>query len=176
MSAVSLTLRRTPPAGELDLDALFRESAGDVHAYARTLLGDDAAAEEVTAVAFERAHRRRRRFDPRRGSARGWLFAIARNAALDELRRRRRTAGLAGELADDLPATDEDPGAAERRATVARALAGLAPRERELIALRFHAGLGNAEVGRLLGTSETNVGTRVHRAMTKLREACDAQR
>jgi len=59
---------------------------------------------------------------------------------------------------------------------VARALAGLAPRERELIALRFHAGLGNAELARVLGTSETNAGTRVHRAMTKLREACDARR
>lgn len=176
MSAVSLTLRPTAPPGDLDLEALFRESAGDVHAYARTLLGDDAAAEDVTAVAFERAHRRRRRFDPRRGSARAWLFAIARNAALDELRRRRRSAGLVAELADDLPVDQDDGEAAARRTAVARALAELAPRERELIALRFHGGLSHAELGRVLSTSETSAATRVHRAMTKLREACDAQR
>ena len=59
-----------------------------------TLLRDRAAAEDVTALAFERAYRRRRTFDRHRGEERGWLFGIARNAALDELRRRRRTATL----------------------------------------------------------------------------------
>ena len=67
-------------------DALYRDAAADVHAYAWSVLRDRAAAEDVTALAFERAYRRRARFDPRRGSARAWLFAIARNAALDELR------------------------------------------------------------------------------------------
>ncbi|MBA2262547.1 MAG: sigma-70 family RNA polymerase sigma factor, partial [Solirubrobacterales bacterium] len=47
----------------LDLEALFRDAAGDVYAYARTLLRDDGAAEDVTAQAFERAHRRRQRYD-----------------------------------------------------------------------------------------------------------------
>ena len=68
----------------------------------RTLLGDDASAEDVTALAFERAYRRRASFDDKRGSRRGWLFGIARNAALDELRRRRRSAPLIGELPDEL--------------------------------------------------------------------------
>jgi RNA polymerase sigma-70 factor (ECF subfamily) len=71
-------------------DALYRASARDLYAYVRTLLGDDASAEDVTALAFERAYRRRSSFDDRRGSQRGWLFGIARNAALDELRRRGR--------------------------------------------------------------------------------------
>ena len=75
-------------------DALYRESARDLYAYVRTLLGDDASAEDVTALAFERAYRRRATFDARRGSERGWLFGIARNAALDELRRRKRSASV----------------------------------------------------------------------------------
>ena len=58
------------------------------------------AAEEVTAAAFERAYRKRNRFDPARGEPRAWLFGIARNAALDELRRRGRQAELTAEPAD----------------------------------------------------------------------------
>ena len=62
-----------------------------------TLLQDRSAAEDVVAVAFEKAYRKRRSFDPRRGSQRAWLFGIARNAALDELRRRKRTVALTAE-------------------------------------------------------------------------------
>src|ERR1700685_2117337 len=71
-------------------DELFRESAADVHGYAISLLGNRAAAEDVTALAFERLYRARARLDRGRGTPRAWLFAIARNAALDELRRRQR--------------------------------------------------------------------------------------
>ena len=62
-----------------------------------------------------------------------------------------------------------------RRVTVHAALAGLTPRERELIALKFHAGLSNPDIARVLGVSESNAGTLLHRAITKLRKACDEQ-
>ncbi len=52
------------------------------------------------------------------------------------------------------------------------ALERLEPRERELVALKFHGGLSNGELARVLDTTESNVGTRLHRAVTKLREAC----
>jgi RNA polymerase sigma-70 factor (ECF subfamily) len=150
-------------------DALYRDAAGDVFAYAMTLLRDRAAAEDVTMAAFERAYRGRSRFDRRRGTERAWLFTIARNAALDELRRRKRSAPVLGELADTAAGADDDP---VRRAAVRAALAELEPRERELIALKFVAGLSNAEVARVIGTSESNAGTRLCRVVAKLREAC----
>src|SRR5580765_4815687 len=84
----------------LDFDALYREARDDVYAYAATLLRDRAAAEDVAAAAFERAYRRRGRYDAGRGTPRAWLFGIARNAALDELRRRGRSAELSAEPAD----------------------------------------------------------------------------
>jgi RNA polymerase sigma factor (sigma-70 family) len=159
-------------------DALYRETASDVFAYVCTLLRDRAAAEDVTALTFERAYRRQSAFDDRKGTQRAWLFAIARNAALDELRRRKRTAALLHDPEDPVPpgaADGEDADeAAVRRATVAAALATLDPRERELIALKFHAGLGNAEIAKVLGISVANAGTRVHRAVTRLRKACHA--
>lgn len=156
------------------LELLYRSSRDDVFAYAMTLLRDRAAAEEVTAVAFERALARRRSFDRRRGEERAWLFGIARNAAIDELRRRRRMATLVAETVPDHLASGEDPDLTLRRSTVAAALAGLPAGERELIALRFHAGLSHREIGAVLGVSESHAGTLLHRTMTKLRRACDA--
>lgn len=160
------------PAAASSFADLYRATVADVYAYVATLLGDRTAAEDVVAQAFERAYRKRRSFDRRRGSERAWVFGIARNAALDELRRRKRTAALVAEPADVAAPHDSD--LAVRRATVRAALGRLEPRDRELIALKYHGGLTNADVAALLGTSESNVGTRLHRAMTKLREACDA--
>jgi RNA polymerase sigma-70 factor (ECF subfamily) len=152
---------------------VYRSTVADVYAYVASLVGDRAAAEDVTAQAFERALRKRGRFDARRGTERAWIFGIARNAALDELRRRKRSVALVGDPADvGEPAIGDDADAAVRRATVRVALDALAPRERELVALKFHGGLSNAEIAALVGTSESNVGTRMHRAITKLREAC----
>jgi RNA polymerase sigma factor (sigma-70 family) len=157
------------------LEALYRSSRRDVYAYVCSLLGDAASAEDVTALAFERAYRRRRTFDRRRGEERAWLFGIARNAALDELRRRRRVAMLAGEPPDDLaPSLQDGAEVALRRTAVRVALVGLSARERELVALKFHAGLSNGEIATVIGMSETGVGTFLYRTMTRLREACDA--
>jgi len=165
------TASSVPPV--LSFDALFRACAQEVHAYVCSLVRDPAAAEDVVALAFERAYRRRARFDPRRGTQRAWLFAIARNAALDELRRRRRSAALLADPEDPAAAAPALAGEdADRRATVRAALAALEPRDRELVALKFWGGLSNTEIAAVLGVSESNAGTRVHRAVTKLREAC----
>jgi len=166
--------KEAPREAGLAFERLYRCSRDDVYAYVASLLRDATAAEEVTAAAFERAYRKRNRFDPRRGEPRAWLFGIARNAALDELRRRGRQAELTAEPADlDSLGADEGAERSERRLAVAAALEHLQPSERELIALKFFAGLANAEIAQVLGLSESNAGTRLHRAMNKLREACD---
>jgi RNA polymerase sigma-70 factor, ECF subfamily len=155
----------------LDFEQLYRATRDDVFAYVATLLHDRSAAEDVTALAFERAFRKRKSFDSRRGSERAWVFGIARNAALDELRRMKRTAPLATEPTSP----DEELERTLRRAAVRTALAALPTRDRELIALKFHAGLDNAELAAVLGVTVTNAGTRLHRALTKLREILDDQ-
>ncbi len=55
---------------------------------------------------------------------------------------------------------------------IVAALGRLDARDREIIALKFHGGMTNAELAKVLGTSESNAGTRLHRAVEKLREAC----
>jgi RNA polymerase sigma factor (sigma-70 family) len=166
-----------PPASSSweRFEELYRSSRDDVYAYVVTLLRDRAAAEDVTALAFERAYRRRRAFDRRRGEQRAWLFGIARNAALDELRRRRRLATLVVDPDDEAVRGPEDEAdVALRRTAIRSALLTLSGRERELIALKFHAGLSNRELAQVLGASESNVGTMLHRTMQKLRKACNA--
>ena len=164
-----------PSEAETAFEALYRSSRDDVYAYVSGMLRDRGAAEDVTAQAFERAYRRRATFKPDRGSRRAWLFGIARNAALDELRRRSRNTELVNEPEDVAAAGahEEAAEAALRRTTVSAALATLSARERELIALKYFAGLGNAEIAAVIGVSESNAGTKLHRAMEKLRKACD---
>jgi RNA polymerase sigma-70 factor (ECF subfamily) len=173
--ALTLVAQQRAETAQRRLERLYTACRDDLYAYLATLLGDRTLAEEVTALAFERAFRRRRSFNPRRGSERAWLFGIARNAALDELRRRRRNAPLVGDPAMDPGPSEDEIECALRRATVQAALAGLTPRERELIALKFHAELSNPDIARVLGVSESNAGTLLHRTITKLRKACDEQ-
>lgn len=154
-------------------ESLYRRTFPRVYAYVASLLRDRSAAEDVTAQAFERAYRKRRSFRPARGTAEAWMFGIARNAALDELRRRRRRAGLEVDPEDTtLGGPHDEAELALRRETVRAALAMLSPRERDMIGLKFAGGLSNSEIAHVLGLSESNVGTRLHRILEQLRKAC----
>ncbi len=153
--------------------ALYERTFPRVYAYVASLLRDRSTAEDVTAQAFERAYRKRRSYRASRGTQEAWLFGIARNAALDELRRRKRRASLVDHAENVHSAAPDDlADRALRRETVRAALGKLSAAERDLVALKFAGGLSNAEIARVLRTSESNAGTRLHRTMTKLREAC----
>jgi RNA polymerase sigma-70 factor, ECF subfamily len=84
---------------------------------------------------------------------------------------------LLGDTPEDPPqeqAAGEEEEVTLRRTAVQAALAKLPAREREVIALKFHAGMSNAELARVLGISESNAGTLLYRTMEKLRKACNA--
>jgi RNA polymerase sigma-70 factor (ECF subfamily) len=149
-------------------ESFYRRTFPRVYAYVASIVRDRSAAEEVTAQAYERAYRKRSSYKSRRGSQEAWLFGIARYAALDELRRLKRRAE-----AIETAAPDDHSEDVVLRETVRAALETLEPRDRDLLALKYKAGLSNGEIARVLAVSESNVGTRLHRAMEKLRKACD---
>ena len=155
------------------VERLFAAHHSEIYAYLCRMVRDDELAADLTQEAFVKAYRAYETLEDQ-NRARAWLYQIAGRTALDELRRRKRSAELAVEPAGDEPVPEGEAEAAERRATVHVALASLEPRERELIALKFHAGLSNAEIADVLGVSASNAGTRVHRALARLREACHA--
>jgi RNA polymerase sigma factor (sigma-70 family) len=141
----------------------------DVYGYLAWFTSDRFAAEELTAVTFERALRLWHRFDADRGSARTWLCQVARTVALDHFRserRRQRREELAAprEAVDFRFAEGLSP---DLEAALARLTAG----EREVVALRVLLDLDAGATARILGISPTNCTTRLNRALKKLEEA-----
>lgn len=105
---------------------------------------------------------------------RAWATRVARNLALDEVRRRTRRGALPLVDAAAVAAPDGYP---ERRRAVAQALAALTPHERLLLLLRHEAGLAHAEIAALVAVTPEAARKRVARARASFRAALrDAER
>ena len=129
-------------------------------------------AEDLTQLTFEHALRAWDRFDERRGSARAWLLAIARNLLIDHYRRRSdATVPLPeGEAADAaLGTVDPDDRGLGLAPEIEAALSRLQERDRELIALRFGGDMSGPEIAELTGLSVANVQQVLSRALRRLR-------
>jgi RNA polymerase sigma-70 factor (ECF subfamily) len=155
---------------DTDFERLYNAEAAGLFSFLAYRTGDRALAEDLLADAFERALRGRARFDRRRGSEKTWLYAIALNVLRDHARRSAAEARAVERTGAGYEAAD-DPRMAgvEHRDQVQRALAALAPEEREAIALRFGAELTVPEMAEVLATPLTTVEGRVYRALRKLR-------
>ena len=168
MHAVSIEASR-PAEATAPSFAAAEELLDDVYGYLLYLTKDWAVAEDLTGETFERALRRWRKFDPRRGTARAWLLAIARSAALDwfraESRRQRRE--QRAETRERRPESSFGEGLSPE---LEDGLRSLTAGEREVLALRVVLELDGEETARLLGISPTAVSTRLHRALGKLEE------
>jgi RNA polymerase sigma-70 factor, ECF subfamily len=158
------------PAREQDWDELYAEQMPRVYNFLRFRVGNDTVAEDLTSIVFEKAWRARSRYRRDLAAFGTWLFAIARNVATDHFRQRREHAPLEAAAGVAAGATPEE--LAERRSDgerLARLLAPLPARERELVALKYGAGLTNRAIARLTGLGESNVGTILHRVVAQLR-------
>jgi len=157
-------------------DALFRRWSGPLLRYLDRMVHDLAVAEELVQEAFIRVHQARDRYRPdARFST--WLYRIATNLALNELRRPRhravhRSADEAGAppLADRGPGTDDRVDARRRAGEVEAALAELPEKQRAALCLAAVEGLSYAEVAEALEVTEKAVKSLVHRARSGLAE------
>ncbi len=159
-------------ATEEDWDALYAEQLPRVYNFFRYRVGDGAVAEDLASRTFEKAWRARHQYRRDLAGFGTWLFAIARNVAVDHFRQRRPHAPL--EEAAGVPGGPTPEELAERRSDferLARLLAELPDRERELVALKYGAGLTNRAIAKATGLSESNVGTVLHRTVGRLRAA-----
>jgi RNA polymerase sigma-70 factor (ECF subfamily) len=153
-------------------EVLCARYAHRVYCFAAMVAAGDVEAEDLAQDALVRAILNLDQFDARRGSVEAWLWRIVVNAAIDagrvSVRRHRlwerfRSQPTTGENVEDL---------ALMRITAAELLAAvrrLRPRERGMIALRFGAGLGFAEVGAAYGISSAAATMATRRALDTLR-------
>lgn len=148
-------------------------------------LGDRALAEDLAQDVFVKAFRALPGYAPERKFS-SWIFKIAHNAAIDQLRRR----GLAtepleagAEDAPDLLATLADPRAetpearrsrGELGVALERAVAGLRPEYREVVLLRFREDLAYEEIAEVTGLPLGTVKTYLHRARKEMAAALEA--
>ncbi len=152
---------------EASFEALYLEHWSAIFNYVRYRLGP-AEAQDIAAEVFARAWSRRAGFDPERGSPTAWLWGIARHATVDWARRQRRHADPQA-LQPQLEGQADALARNEERNALLGALKELGDDDREVIALRFGMGLGNREVARLLGLTDSNAAVRLHRALQRLR-------
>lgn len=155
-------------------EALFQRWASPLLRYLDRMVRDTAAAEELVQEVFLRVHRARDRYRPEARFS-TWLYRIATNVALNELRRPRRRDphySIDDEAGPELVATttapDELAHARRIAGAVERELAALPERQRSALWLSAVEGLSYAEVAETLDVSEKAVKALVHRARSSL--------
>ena len=156
-------------AEELDWDAVYADQAPRVFNYFRFRLGREADVEDLTARTFEKAWRARAQYRRDLAGFSTWLFKIAENVRIDFQRSKQHLPIDAVEepAADGTPETDAERESDLQR--LSRLTRDLPDRERELIALKYGAGINNRQIAQLTGLSESNVGTILHRVVQTLR-------
>jgi RNA polymerase sigma-70 factor (ECF subfamily) len=151
---------------------IYRRLHPDVARYLYYRFGSTVQAEDVASEVFLAAWRQLPAY--RGGYFPGWVFGIARNLAIGEIRKASRRRNVELDVADReivseaAPAEDQDEAWASHE-RLHRALAHLKDQQREIVVCKFLLGMSNAEVAARLGKSENAVNAQQHRALASLR-------
>lgn len=158
------------------LEQLYSRYGRIVYGLALKILNNPEHAEDVVQETFWRVWRRAATFQSGSGQFTPWLFGIARNLCIDELRRRQaRPAATAVEdqvllsIPDSQSPIDELTWEAERRRLITSALGALPADQRQVIELAYFAGLSQREIADQLASPLGTVKTRVRLALQKLK-------
>ena len=169
--------RRIADSDHSALACVFDATHDALVGYARGLVRDSAAAQDLVQTAYIRLWEHRRELDPAR-SIRGWLYRTVRNLSLTRLRDdRRRDERLAG--FDEAPLW-RDPGpealleASELGRTMSGWLADLPDRQREALMLSRFEGLSHEEIAEVMGIAPRTVNNHLVRGLQVLRERLEA--
>ena len=154
------------------LDVLYARHARQVFSLALAILGDQTWAADLTQEVFLLVWRSAGAYRPT-GSARSWLLRLARNRAIDELRRARRhsqhNTPLSAQVLETVSIPPEAIDPVERR-VIRDAVAALPDVQREAVLLAFFHGLSHQEIATRLQTPLGTIKARIRRALLTLRQ------
>ena len=150
---------------------LYDRYSAVVYGVALRVLGDTMAAEDVLQEVFLQLWRNPQSFDSDRGRLAPWLAVIARNRAIDSLRKRPQEVEI-----DELPIStgvNLEDAAAQRLAIdkVRAVLAGLPPEQRRTLEMAFFEGMTHTEIAGKTGEPLGTVKTRIRSALLAVRKA-----
>lgn len=151
--------------GMADLVSLYR---GGLILYLTTLVQDVYLAEELTEDTFFRLMVKKPHYRES-GSFKAWLYAIARNRARDEWRRRRHLTALPEEQEAAVSSLEEDYLQAEQVSAVRHAMQKLPADYQQVLWLKIFAQFDNAEIARIMGKTRRQVEMLLYRAKLSLR-------
>lgn len=144
---------------------IYARYSDDVYRFVRSIIGDEHEAEDVTQTVFLKLMHVIRKYEPETVPFAAWLMRVARNVAIDSLRKKRPLPceEIRGQSAMD--AVDENR---HRLSELTEALAGLGEEQREVVLLRHLCGLTPGEVAAQLGKSEGAIHGLHHRGRRAL--------
>lgn len=164
-------------ASEGDLEAfehLIRRYQSPVFSFILRYLGDRATAEDMAQEVFLKVYQASSRFDPR-ARVSSWIFKIAYNLSMNELKRRKRLLKFAAnahsegvEYSDRVFA--EDMARREREEELHELLEQLPEKQRAALLLKVTEGLSYREIGAVLEVSVASVESLIFRARKTLKE------
>jgi RNA polymerase sigma factor (sigma-70 family) len=152
----------------VDISALFKKYSPDIFRFALYLCGDWHEAEDITSETFVRAWTTPDRIEA--ATVKAYLFTIARNLFLQELRKKPRRAELDEQLHDPQPDPEMQAGQKAELQSVLAKLQTLPEIDRTALLMRSLEGMPYEEIARTLAIPVTTAKVKVHRARLLLSE------
>lgn len=152
------------------LQRLIDRYGGPLFGYGIRLLKDRGMAEELVQDTFVRLWRGAGRFDPERGSVRTWIYAIARNSAIDLQRRRAARPLDVDEPAPEAFGSVEPHAQLVEQLEVRDAMRGLSHKHRQVLVLAYDEGLTQSQIAARIDAPVGTVKTRTFHALGAMRE------
>jgi RNA polymerase sigma-70 factor (ECF subfamily) len=168
-------IQRVAGGDRVAFEELYRRYSRAVFGLALRRLGDRGRAEDAVQEAFAAIWRSARSYRPERGAGAPWLYTVARNAAVDQGRRRGDIPAEIPEEPDAEAGPDDQAEAAWVSWRVHRALEELPPREREAISLAYWSGMSQSEVAEFLHIPLGTVKTRTRSGLARLADLLESE-
>jgi RNA polymerase sigma factor (sigma-70 family) len=172
---------KSDAVSDLDLAEHFQQHYPHIYNYLRYRVNAVEDVEDLISTIFELAFKKRRQYDPTKGTFSAWLFRIAHNELVSHYRK--RTSRSAWETETEIPAdlmtSEPSPEAQvihkEAMVQLLRSLERLSERDQEIISLKFAGRLRNKEIGQIMDMKEKTVSVILLRAVRRLRQEMEKE-